>query len=363
MTLWVVALVAIIWRPLMLTEDSLHLAINVFWDAGRAALDGLSPYDVTAIKGSFVDTPSAVLFVAPLALLSLDAAHVVKLLIDIACLVGAIVLLARTISGKWASVSAAVMVLVVAHLEVTAFILKERNWEPQILLAFVAVVYFVHSRRWMAAATTLGVSLALKPLLGPLALLFILARRWRALGVAIAIPLVLNAAGYAITPGAHLFFDDVVPFLLRGQSPDLQSANVSLPGLMRFEGVAEPLVVASTAAVALAIAYLVWQRASWWLKDDENQIVLIEIASLLILGVLLCFSYSFSHYAIYCLPLMLTVVDERSSMRTPLLGFAAVMTTGIFITSPWALVGELLLVVMLASKSLQRTDRSTVDHS
>lgn len=347
-TLWILALVTIFWQPLVLTRDSLHLAINVFWDAGRAVIDGVSPYDVTAVKGSFVDSPSALVFLAPLALLSLHAAHIVKLLIDIACIVAAIALLVRTLSGKWASMSAAVIVLVVAHLEVTAFILTERNWEPQVLLALAAVVFFVHSDRWMAAAVALGLSLALKPLLGLLLLVFIIARRWKAAGVVVGIPLLLNAVGYAIAPGAHRFFTDVVPFLLRGQSSDLQSANVSLPGFMRFAEVPEPLVIASTVAVAVAMGSLVWQRATWWRKDPENPLVLIEMASLLVMVVLLCFSYSFAHYTIYCLPLMLTVIDERSAMRTPLFGFAAVMTTGIYQVAEWALVGELILVLLLA---------------
>lgn len=355
-TLWCFAAFLLLWNGITMWDPTRGSAISVFWRAGKAILAGQTPYDAAIATGSFVDPPSAVLVTLPFALLNLDGAHLLKLLIDLACVAGTVLLVCRGTFGQWFSAPAAAGVLVVAYAGVIRFVLDEGNWEPQLILAFAATVHWISKDRWLPAAFILGSTFAVKPILVPLLIVFLLERRWRDILIAGSIPLVLNLISYPLVPGYERFFTDVIPFLVSGQATDVQSFNVSIRGFLEFHEVHPLIVGTAQAAMVGLVAYLVWDRHALWHLDRANHVIVTETCTLLVLGLLLTFSYSFPHYTVYCLPLLLTVLDQRSSLRGPLVALAAVF---ILSWDPWrpsvSLIGELILLLALAWARMHTT--------
>src|SRR5690606_9857038 len=59
------------------------------------------------------------------------------------------------------------------------------NWTVTAVLALPLCLLLVSRGRWAAGGAVIGVAVALKPLLAPMALLFLFARRWTALALVV----------------------------------------------------------------------------------------------------------------------------------------------------------------------------------
>ncbi|MEV7970006.1 glycosyltransferase family 87 protein [Sphaerisporangium sp. NPDC088356] len=216
------------------------------------------------------------------------------------------------------------------------------NWSVVAVVAFPAALLLCARNRWSAAAVVAGVSIALKPMLVPLALLFLFARRRRALVILVAVPLLLVLLSLPLTPEPGRFVSDTLPFLLHGQDEYAKPYDASLASILPRLGAGSDLTLAIRAVVAVAGLLLAWTR--WRLPDDTAvldrsvllgepvgvrnraggyvlrslELRLVETASMIMVTVFLVFTPGFGHYSlVILLPLAATAIDRRSVARSP----------------------------------------------
>jgi len=278
------------------------------WTAVHAFLHHQTPYTVRL----FVYPPSLLLLASPLGLVGFDKARLVFLIIDAAAMVVAGGLCLRLFKLRVRSTAGAAMLLALALFLPVRDTLVTDNVNGLILVGETGALLAASRNRWLFAGVLLGCTLTVKPVLAPLLLLPLLYRRWTAFGVAVAIPAVLSAAAFPLIVGGGQFFTHTVPFLLNGNASDLQLINVSLAGVAtRLE---------LPAALALPVRLLVLGVASlclWWrwrAKGDETG-RLVELSGLILLATFLDFSFSWSYYPLYLLPLLVWMLNRRSGLR------------------------------------------------
>ncbi|PAZ17579.1 hypothetical protein CLM62_01590, partial [Streptomyces sp. SA15] len=97
-----------------------------------------------------------------------------------------------------------------AHLALLA------DWTATAALAPLLALLPASRGRWVAAGAVVGAAVALKPLLAPLALLFLFARRWRAPAALVLVPVAASAASGLLMPDPAGFFTRTLPFPLYG---------------------------------------------------------------------------------------------------------------------------------------------------
>ncbi|POX41849.1 hypothetical protein C3486_07860 [Streptomyces sp. Ru73] len=278
--------------------------------AARALLDGGAPY----ADKRFLYLPGAVLAAVPEALLP---ARWLPWLVPAAG-VGLVLLgwyLSLRIFGiRAGSRLAALAVAALPFFQPFRNLVTLGNWTLASVVALPLALLLARSARWVAAGAVLGCALAVKPMLLPVLLLFVFARRWAALAVAVAVPLAGSLAAALLMPRPGMFLTRTLPFLLRGQDAFARPYDASLGAVLARLGVPPVLafgLAAVAAATGVACAYLRWRRA------DDGPLRLVETAAMLLLAAFLVSRPSFDHYLLVVLgPLLASVVVPGSVPRT-----------------------------------------------
>ncbi|MGI5528431.1 glycosyltransferase 87 family protein [Streptomyces syringium] len=188
------------------------------------------------------------------------------------------------------------------------------NWTVFSALAFPAALLLARRGRWGAAGVVVGAALALKPILLPLLLLFVLARRWRALAWAVGVPAVVSLGAAWAMPRPGLFFTRTLPFLLHGQDAYARPYDAAWPSVLPRLGI--PPSLASLLAVGAAVAVLAVARLRWR-RGGEPGLRLVECAALLMLAAFLVSRPSFLHYAMVVVPaLVASAVVRGAAVRS-----------------------------------------------
>ncbi|MEU8777827.1 glycosyltransferase family 87 protein [Streptomyces sp. NPDC048606] len=208
------------------------------------------------------------------------------------------------------------------------------NWTVISAAALPVALLLAHRRSWGAAGLVVGLAIACKPMLVPIGLLFVLARRWRGLAVAVAVPLGLSLVGALVMPSPSLFFTKTLPFLLQGQDAYALPWDASPIAVLPRLGVPEPVAVALAGAGAAAGLWAAWTR--WRRPDAEGEggeLRLAETACMVMLAAFLVSRPSFDHYLLVVLPLLLATGAREGSMpRTPWFWLALVPQAALV---PW----------------------------
>ncbi|WP_190133248.1 glycosyltransferase family 87 protein [Streptomyces mashuensis] len=193
------------------------------------------------------------------------------------------------------------------------------NWTVVAIVAFPAALLLARRGRWSGAGAVVGGSIALKPMLVPVLLLFVLARRWRALGWAVALAAVLSLAAAVAMPHPELFLTRTLPFLLHGQDAYARPYDASWPAVLPRLGVpqAPALVLGCVFAVGLlGAAWLRW-RGGERCEGRGEALRLVECASLLMLAAFVVCRPSFQNYALVVVPsLAVSVVAGGAAARS-----------------------------------------------
>jgi hypothetical protein len=244
--------------------------LGVFRDAGRAVLDGRSPYP-PAVAVSFRNqdafvypAPAAVLMV-PFALLPLPVAATIFLLIAYASLIGAVRLAGVTSWRFTALVLGSVMVLQALTLGTVT----------PLLTVACAAAWRYRDRRLVTAAA-FAAAIVIKLYLAPLLLwLVITGRRASALASGVIVLLTV-AIGWALI-GFHGLrtYPDVLRMLVQVEGRRGFSTAALAQALGASPGVARAIAVTAAAAL-LAAAVLVARRA----RGDARAFVLVLVACL-----------------------------------------------------------------------------------
>ncbi|GAA3233679.1 glycosyltransferase family 87 protein [Streptomyces lavendulae] len=336
--------------------------------AADALLSGVSPYE----DKRFLYLPSAVLMAVPEALVPRELLRWL-LPLGMTGLMGI---------GWWASLrlfavplcsrfAVAVPVLLALAYKPYANLVLIGNWTAVSAAALPVALLLAHRRSWVAAGLVVGLAIACKPMLVPVGLVFVLARQWRGLAVAVLVPAALSLVGAVLMPSPTLFFTKTLPFLFQGQDAYALPWDASPIAVLPRLGVPEPVAVVLAGAGAAAALWGVWRR---WRRQasvdgDEGQLRLAETASMVMLAAFLVSRPSFDHYLLVVLPLLLASGSRPGSMpRSPWFWLALVPQAALV---PWppelahkrrafrdmaALCG---LAALLARRAL-RSDRVTL---
>jgi arabinofuranan 3-O-arabinosyltransferase len=288
-----------------------HLGINRF-------LHGRDPYDVYM----FVNPPSAGLLLAPAGAASWATVKLGFLIVSAVLLFATVSIAMRAAGWRWASVAGALLLVVVAEMPAVRATLGLGNVNSLVLFCQAVALAAMVEGRWNIAGGALGVSLAVKPILGSLLILPILARRWRSVALAALVPAALVGVAVAYNSRSAHFFTERIDFLLQGNAEVLELGNVAIVGAFRnlsLPPAAAQLVRAVTLVAAVSFALFRWRVSEPASADDSAlRLRVLETAGFLVLGTILCFSFSWLYYGVYLIPLLATFGHDRSLLRHPL---------------------------------------------
>ncbi|WP_095936299.1 glycosyltransferase family 87 protein [Streptomyces sp. Tue6028] len=267
--------------------------------AARSWLHGGSPY----ADPHFLYLPGAVVAAAPQALLPQVALRVLVPL-AVTCLLVAGWVCALRIHGTSPRSRFAALGLTALALGFAPFghLVALGNWTVTAAAALPLGLLCAVRGRWVAAGVVIGSAIALKPLLAPVALLFLFARQWRGLAALVALPGAVSGAAALLMPDPAGFVTRTLPFLLRGHDAFVRLYEASPAAVLPRAGVPRPVAVALAAAAALAGCWCARRR---WRRDDPGPLRLVETATLLMLSAFLVSRPSYDHYLLVVLPLLL----------------------------------------------------------
>ncbi|MEU5507156.1 glycosyltransferase family 87 protein [Streptomyces fungicidicus] len=298
-------------------------------DAARTWLDGGSPYD----DRHFLYFPSAVMAAVPPALLPrsvLDVLGPVAAVLALALGWACALRLHRVPLGS--RLAALGLLGLAAGFAPFGQLVRLGNWTVTAALALPLCLLLASRGRWVAAGAVIGVAVALKPLLAPMALLFLFARRWRALAVLVLVPVAASVVAALFLPDPTGFFTRTLPFLLRGDDAFLRLYEASPAVVLPRLGVPETPAVVLAALAAAAGVVCAYRR---WRGPGPAPLRLAETSAGLMFSAFLVSRPSYNHYLLVVLPLLLAGLPYAGSVaRRPWFWLALVpQLPGV--TWPW----------------------------
>ncbi|MEU4653017.1 glycosyltransferase family 87 protein [Streptomyces sp. NPDC023723] len=297
--------------------------------AARSWLAGGDPYD----DPHFLYFPSAVLAAVPQALLP-QAVLRVLLPVVVAGLLAAGWRCALRLHGVARGSRLGVLGLtgLAACFAPFGHLVRLGNWTVTAAVALPLCLLLAYRGRWVAAGTVVGAAVALKPLLAPVALLFVLAGRWRALAAAVLVPVLASGAAALLMPDPAGFFTRTLPFLLRGDDGFVRLYEASPAAVLPRLGLPAPL---AEGLALLAAGAGVLCAALRWRRGDPGPVRYAETAAGLMLSAFLVSRPSYDHYLLVVVPLLLAGLPYPDSVaRRP--GFWVALVPQLpGVTWPW----------------------------
>ncbi|WP_433200486.1 glycosyltransferase family 87 protein [Dactylosporangium sp. CS-047395] len=275
-------------------------------DAVRRLAEGGSPYE----SARFLYPPSSVLFAWPLT--GLSDAQLERLF--------PWGLAALLLLGWWASLRlfgvglrswlGVAGVAAFGLFNPAVSVVELGNWTAPVAASMAVALLLMGRGRWVAAGVVIGVSIAVKPMLVPIGLVFLLARQWRGLAVAAGVPVAVCAIVAPLLPEPGLFFTRTLPFLLGGQDEFARPYDSSLPAMLPRIGIdGAPLAVVRIAVLAVALATAWWR----WRTGGDERLRLVDTCAILMIGTFLVSTPAFGYYPLVVLPPLVASVLVRGS--------------------------------------------------
>ncbi|HET6482417.1 MAG TPA: glycosyltransferase family 87 protein [Actinoplanes sp.] len=189
------------------------------------------------------------------------------------------------------------------------------SWSAPAAAALPVALVLAKRNSWVAAGAVIGLSIAVKPMLVPIGLVFLLARKWRGLALAAGLPVVVCACVMLLIPDPLLFFGKTVPFLVHGQDAYTAKYDSSLPLILPRLGIPELAVTVVRLGTAVATVGFAVRR---WFQGGHEGLRLAEVSSLLLVGTFLGSTPAFPHYAMLVVPLLVaSAVVPGAAARSP----------------------------------------------
>ncbi|WP_369157689.1 glycosyltransferase family 87 protein [Streptomyces sp. R02] len=329
----VAVMAALTTHTVLVTSDG-GMDNGIVVDAARTWLDGGSPYD----DAHFLYFPSAVVAAAPQALLPRSVLDVLVPVAVVLALAGGWVCALLTHRVPLHSRLAVLGLLgPAAGFAPFAQLVRLGNWTVTAVLALPLCLLLASRGRWLAAGAVIGVAVALKPLLAPMALLFLFARRWGALALVVLVPAVSSVAAAFFLPDPAGFLTRTLPFLFTADDAFLRLYEAGPAAVLPRVGVPEALAQALAvlaAAVGVGCAYRRWRG------PGPQPLRLAETSAGLMLSAFLVSRPSYNHYLLVVLPLLLAGLPYAGSVtRRP--GFWLALVPQLpGVTWPWLESGK-----------------------
>jgi arabinofuranan 3-O-arabinosyltransferase len=305
---WIAAVAS--WVPLYirtLGDKGLAWDLLTTWRAERVFAHGGAPYAVKA----FLYPPSSLLLFRPLAALSSHELKVVGLAATVVVAWAAVMLSAEAIGLRWWGITSAVTILLLSFTQAMTGELGLENVTVLCFLALAAFFFLSIRDHWVLGGVAIGLSLAIKPLLLPVLLVFLLARQWRGFAAAAGVPVALNLLALAFVANPSQVFSKLPSLLDRtGTGVALNSAWVDVSRTLAL-----PVGVSVTLRVVTVAVVLVGTWWAWHVLDDRV-FRIVTSSSLLLIGAYLAGTLSEYHFMLTLVPLAMTAVLPRSPIRT-----------------------------------------------
>jgi arabinofuranan 3-O-arabinosyltransferase len=160
------------------------------------------------------------------------------------------------------------------------------------------------------AGVAIGLSLVVKPLLGPLLLLPLLNRQWRAVIAAIVVPLAFNIAAWPLISDPMNFVTRTLPYIFSIRD----YFNSSIQGNGVYYGLPMWLIL------LLRIAFLALAIGSLWLlyryyRTRDPLFWMATSSGVLLIASYLVLSLGQGYYSMMLFPFLMTVVLPNSVIR------------------------------------------------
>ncbi|KBL51848.1 glycosyltransferase family 87 protein [Mycobacterium tuberculosis] len=194
------------------------------------------------------------------------------------------------------------------------------------------------SRQW-CGGLAIGLTLVLKPLLGPLLLLPLLNRQWRALVAAVVVPVVVNVAALPLVSDPMSFFTRTLPYILGTRD----YFNSSILGNGVYFGLPTWLIL------FLRILFTAITFGALWLlyryyRTGDPLFWFTTSSGVLLLWSWLVMSLAQGYYSMMLFPFLMTVVLPNSVIRNwpAWLGVYGFMTLDRWLLFNWMRWGRAL---------------------
>ena len=279
------------------------------WDIYNEHFDYVDPH--------YLYPPGGTLLMAPFGYLPFAPSRYLFILINIVAILIAWYLLLRLFNYTLSSVAAPALLLAMFCTESVTSTLVFTNINGCVLLAEVLFLRWLldgskpgkAGHQWWAGLV-IGLTLTLKPVLGPLLLLPLLNRQWRALVPAIVVPIVVNLAAWPLVSDPKDFVTKTVPYFLGTRD----YFNSSIEGNGVYFGLPTWLIV------FLRILFTLLAIGALWLlyrhyRTRDPLFWFTNSAGVLLLWSFLVSSLAQGYYSMMLFPFLMTVVRPNSLIR------------------------------------------------
>ena len=312
---WPLALMTFIHRAFLhpwnarLTDD-FGTVINALYKF--RAHEAIYDQDYSSTDPHYLYSPGATLLLSPLSLVgNIDAARAIYVVGNAIAAVLAVMVLTKLFGFRLTSWVVPVGVFFLFSSESIANTLGFGNINGVLLLAESLFLWLLMNNRSLLAGLVIGLAITVKPQFLPLLFIPLMRRQLSTIGVAVAIPIGLNAIAFPLTANANDYFDKLLPYL--GGVRDF--ANSSIPGVGVYFGFPDWTIwlwrILAALGVIVALAMLLRFR------DRDPVMWSATTAGVLLTGVFLISSLGQMYYSMLLLPMIFTVLRSRSIMHNP----------------------------------------------
>src|SRR6516165_1212423 len=304
------------------------------WDIYNEHFDYVDPH--------YLYPPGGTLLMAPFGYLSFTPSRYLFILINTVAILIAWYLLLRMFKYTLSSVAAPALLLAMFCTESVSSTLVFTNINGCVLLAEMLFLRWLLdgkvSHQWWAGVA-IGLTLTLKPVLGPLLLLPFLNRQWRAWVPAFAVPLVINAAAFPLVRQPMDFVTRTLPYILGVRD----YFNSSVEGNGVYFGLPTWLIL------LLRILFTLLAIGSLWLlyryyRTRDPLFWFTTSSGVLLLWSWLVLPLAQGYYSMMLFPFLMTVVLPNSVIRNwpAWLGIYGFLTMDRWLLFNWMRYGRAL---------------------
>jgi arabinofuranan 3-O-arabinosyltransferase len=341
--LWPVAILAVIHRTIVVTTNG--NITDDFQPVYRAVSNFLHHKDIYNEHFDYVDPhylypPGGTLLMAPFGYLPIAESRYLFIACNSAAIVLAGYLLLRMFNFKLTSVAAPALLLAMFCTESVTNTLVFTNINGVILLFEVLFLRWLldgrKSRQWLAGIA-IGLTLVVKPALGPLLLLPLLNRQWRALVPAFLVPLVFNLAAWHLVVHPKDFITRTVPYMLGVRD----YFNSSIEGNGVYFGLPFWLIALLRILFTLLAIGALWLLYRYY-RTRDPLFWFTTSSGVLLLWSWLVLALAQGYYSMMLFPFLMTVVLPNSVIRNwpAWLGIYGFLTMDRWLLLNWMYVGR-----------------------
>ncbi|OBA82657.1 hypothetical protein A9W99_11130 [Mycobacterium sp. 1164966.3] len=314
--LWPAAILSVLHRSIVLTLNG--NITDDFKPVYRAVSNFRHGLDIYNEHFDYVDPhylypPGGTLLMAPFGYLSFTPSRYLFIAINTVAILIAWYLLLRMFKFTLSSVAAPSLLLAMFCTETVTSTLVFTNINGCVLLAEMLFLRWLLDgklgHQWLAGVA-IGLTLTLKPLLGPLVLLPLLNRQWRAVVTAIVVPVVINLAALPLVSHPMDFFTKTLPYI--GGTRDYFNSSIEGNGV--YFGLPTWLIVALRVGFTLIAIGALWLLYRYY-RTRDPLFWFTNSSGVLLLWSWLALPLAQGYYSMMLFPFLMTVVLRNSLIR------------------------------------------------